>query len=254
MKKIGRNDPCPCGSGKKFKNCHLGREDELVFGGALDFSEEMGKRITNLETVHYGRSKEIAQELNIEELTGRPVGLKFIDLKAYNDLDFPGRRPADADKTGKGGIVINPLKTAKADPHHIYIAVSPRITDTVLAHEIAHVLDMLVGAKLMPGIATPLSFELGIPVEHLEHPYEFAQWLAYLHETFDIQPDADDAIILYLYRNNMLITCDTIKKQNSFLLKTKSENILKFMSENSADIDAIICELPGYIGSRVKND
>ncbi|MBP5667578.1 MAG: SEC-C domain-containing protein, partial [Salinivirgaceae bacterium] len=21
-KKVGRNDPCPCGSGKKFKNCH----------------------------------------------------------------------------------------------------------------------------------------------------------------------------------------------------------------------------------------
>jgi preprotein translocase subunit SecA len=20
--KAGRNDPCPCGSGKKFKNCH----------------------------------------------------------------------------------------------------------------------------------------------------------------------------------------------------------------------------------------
>jgi len=25
-KKVGRNDPCPCGSGKKYKNCH-GRED-----------------------------------------------------------------------------------------------------------------------------------------------------------------------------------------------------------------------------------
>lgn len=24
-KKIGRNDPCPCGSGKKYKNCHLGK-------------------------------------------------------------------------------------------------------------------------------------------------------------------------------------------------------------------------------------
>lgn len=23
--KVGRNDPCPCGSGKKFKHCH-GRE------------------------------------------------------------------------------------------------------------------------------------------------------------------------------------------------------------------------------------
>ena len=27
MKKVGRNDPCPCGSGKKFKNCH-GRMQE----------------------------------------------------------------------------------------------------------------------------------------------------------------------------------------------------------------------------------
>ncbi|MCK9326746.1 MAG: SEC-C domain-containing protein, partial [Bacteroidales bacterium] len=25
-KKVGRNDPCPCGSGKKYKNCH-GRPD-----------------------------------------------------------------------------------------------------------------------------------------------------------------------------------------------------------------------------------
>jgi len=22
VKKVGRNDPCPCGSGKKFKQCH----------------------------------------------------------------------------------------------------------------------------------------------------------------------------------------------------------------------------------------
>ena len=25
--KVGRNDPCPCGSGKKYKNCCLGKED-----------------------------------------------------------------------------------------------------------------------------------------------------------------------------------------------------------------------------------
>jgi len=23
--KVGRNEPCPCGSGKKFKYCHLGK-------------------------------------------------------------------------------------------------------------------------------------------------------------------------------------------------------------------------------------
>ncbi|MFY0686520.1 MAG: SEC-C domain-containing protein [Cyclobacteriaceae bacterium] len=26
MKKVGRNDPCPCGSGKKYKDCHLSNE------------------------------------------------------------------------------------------------------------------------------------------------------------------------------------------------------------------------------------
>ncbi len=26
--KIGRNEPCPCGSGKKYKQCHLGKEDD----------------------------------------------------------------------------------------------------------------------------------------------------------------------------------------------------------------------------------
>jgi len=27
---IQRNAPCPCGSGKKYKSCHLGREQELA--------------------------------------------------------------------------------------------------------------------------------------------------------------------------------------------------------------------------------
>jgi preprotein translocase subunit SecA len=30
LPKVGRNDPCPCGSGKKFKHCHEGREAELA--------------------------------------------------------------------------------------------------------------------------------------------------------------------------------------------------------------------------------
>ncbi len=25
---VGRNHPCPCGSGNKYKNCHLGKEED----------------------------------------------------------------------------------------------------------------------------------------------------------------------------------------------------------------------------------
>ena len=28
-KKIGRNDPCPCGSGKKYKKCCLGKDESF---------------------------------------------------------------------------------------------------------------------------------------------------------------------------------------------------------------------------------
>ena len=28
-KKVGRNDPCPCGSGKKYKKCCLGKDEGL---------------------------------------------------------------------------------------------------------------------------------------------------------------------------------------------------------------------------------
>ena len=31
---VGRNDPCPCGSGKKYKHCHLGQEEEGISAGS----------------------------------------------------------------------------------------------------------------------------------------------------------------------------------------------------------------------------
>lgn len=42
MKKVGRNDPCHCGSGKKYKNCHQQQEvkektnnKNLIVGGLV---------------------------------------------------------------------------------------------------------------------------------------------------------------------------------------------------------------------------
>jgi hypothetical protein len=38
MSKVGRNDPCPCGSGRKYKKCHPGEYD-LVIGQPGPLSE-----------------------------------------------------------------------------------------------------------------------------------------------------------------------------------------------------------------------
>lgn len=37
-KKIGRNDPCPCGSGKKYKFCCMNKTKELI--DEIETSEE----------------------------------------------------------------------------------------------------------------------------------------------------------------------------------------------------------------------
>lgn len=54
MKKIGRNDPCPCGSGKKYKKCHYlidssrPTHDELI-KMQNKFSEDSQKRVSVLQ-------------------------------------------------------------------------------------------------------------------------------------------------------------------------------------------------------------
>lgn len=254
MRKIGRNDPCPCGSGKKFKKCHMGREEELALDSLGEVSEAMSAMITSLPEVNYGRAREMADALNLEELTGTVIGIKFVDLKAYSDLNIFGSGYRKGPEARGGGIFINIYKTMKTDPDHIYLAISPDIGDSALVHQLAHVLDYLEGSRLMPGTMQPLSLELGIPVEHLEHTEEFGRWLVYLKEKFEVQLDADDTIVAYLYDNGMLIKGREIKGKNGFILKTKSDNILKFLSNNSRDIDEMIRHLPGYVGPRVAGD
>jgi len=47
--KVGRNDACPCGSGRKFKKCHAGREDELEVLTAERLAAMTGPELVNLQ-------------------------------------------------------------------------------------------------------------------------------------------------------------------------------------------------------------
>jgi hypothetical protein len=248
MTSIGRNDPCPCGSGKKFKKCHMGREDELLLDEFKEPSpEEMGEKIVKLSQVGYNRSQELTGALDLQMLTGISMGIKWVDLDDYLSLNLSGgvhsRRP-------RGAVLINIHKTLKADPHTLYIAISKDVDEATLVHQLAHVLDFLGGSKLLPGTMEPLAYELGIPVEHLEHPEEFGRWLEFLVKRFEVRLDADDSIISYLYQHQLLIKGREIHDKNVFILKAKSDRILQYLSNHSEEVNSLIRDLPGYIGSR----
>jgi preprotein translocase subunit SecA len=46
MPKVGRNDPCPCGSGKKYKNCHMRQEHHGSQSGTANVAAEPQKQPT----------------------------------------------------------------------------------------------------------------------------------------------------------------------------------------------------------------
>lgn len=255
MKSVGRNDLCPCGSGRKFKRCHMGRENELQLASPEELSvEDMGARIQSLPEVSYGSSRLMADALDLKALTGKDVGIRFVGLESYAALDLSGRTHEGSSGAGGGAVLINPFKTAKSDPAHLYMAISEDIDDATLVHQLAHVLAYLEDSGPAPGTLDALSFELGIPVDHLEHPEEFGRWLEVLRDRFGVRVDADDTIVLYLYHQGMLIKGREIEERNGLVLKAKSDRIFRFLSERSEVIDSLVRGLPGYIGPRPGKD
>jgi hypothetical protein len=251
MIKTGRNDPCPCGSGKKFKKCHMGREGELFLRKNEPLSHEAGQRICALPEVYYGRSKEMIDFLTQKGILNDTLNIKCIDLEAYRNLGFSGQDIPTQSLDGSAGLMVNILKTQETDPEHLYLAISPKIQDSTLIHQLSHILDYLKGSKHQPGTYQQMSLETGIPAEHLDHTQEFGYWLDFLKDHFKVDLDAEDTIVSYLYQNQMLFKAIDIETQDTTALIFHSKQILDFMIDHRSDINTLIQNRAGYIGKQV---
>jgi hypothetical protein len=250
MEKISRNDPCPCGSGKKFKNCHLGREDELFLIQSEKLKKDIAQKITSLPEVNYGRSKEIAASLEIKELTGNTniSSIKFIDFTAYVALESFDKGNLGGKHYKAAGLIVNPMKTEEKDPKTIYIAITPNIHDSTLIHELAHALDFLRGSGLLPGMTFQLCLEARISQDHLDHPREFGDWLDYLKNRFHVKLDAEDTIVSYLHSHNMLIEGSLVKSGDVQKIAAHSANMTTFLTGHRDEINELIKNRVGYMG------
>jgi len=56
-RKIGRNDPCPCGSGKKYKNCHGSHQKKTVFQNPLN-DPDVRRKLEEMKALETQRVKQ----------------------------------------------------------------------------------------------------------------------------------------------------------------------------------------------------
>lgn len=74
MSKIGRNDPCPCGSGKKYKRCCLERDQKLELLMAKGLPD---LQTSNKQPIHDFISYEEVDELSTEEIIEKLQKMKI---------------------------------------------------------------------------------------------------------------------------------------------------------------------------------
>ncbi|TET80037.1 hypothetical protein E3J38_06395 [candidate division TA06 bacterium] len=65
-RKVGRNDPCPCGSGKKYKNCH-----GTYAVGLIEHEEDEGRGVLHIEHTQRARSYDV--QMLITSRAKRPI-------------------------------------------------------------------------------------------------------------------------------------------------------------------------------------
>ena len=196
--------------------------------------------------VSYGRSKEFVDVLDVEGLTGKKMGIKFIDFSEYSKAS--GEK--DAPKRTSASLIINPNKTTEVDPDNIYIAITPDINSSTLIHQIAHVIGFLKGSFPLPGEQVMLGEAQEMPPEHVDHPQEFGALLLSLQEQFSVDLDAEDWIIAYLGRNEMLIPNEDLTAGDAEMLLYRSAMILNYLREHGEEINEAIQAREGYIGKQ----
>jgi hypothetical protein len=258
LSRLGRNDSCPCGSGKKFKRCHLGREDELL--ALLEKklnpnSTEVAQRIIDLPSCDHPRAREMADSLELVSAAGKKLEIKFVDLASYLQMERSLRLEEDKpgpDPEAVGGIFLNPARTRALEPTTLFMALSPQADDCTVVHQLAHVVDLVEGSRLHPGVGVEKASEMGMPSEFLEHPQEFGDRLLQLSERFGVELDADDEIVAFLARRQLLMPAKLITEGKREKLVAEAERILSFLRQSQDEINARIKSRKGYVGKKAK--
>ncbi len=123
MDKIGRNDPCPCGSGQKYKKCCLGKEDV-----SSDSSGNLKSLSDELQELVDGRSFGSLKEANAF------IGWQIAQKNRRGQEDFEGLSSEQMSR-----ILYAPFDSPK-------LAIFPEVLEVAPDAPVIQLLDLLLAA------------------------------------------------------------------------------------------------------------
>lgn len=114
MKSTGRNDPCPCGSGKKYKKCCLNSSASTVLTHNLQ--RLLQQPAERQDRRHFRNVEALSTEEIISRLKG--FGVQFDDLQFQQDV----RRFLSAEELSKDWFKRFTISTSGFDDDFIWLA------------------------------------------------------------------------------------------------------------------------------------
>lgn len=103
MEKLGRNDKCWCGSGKKYKSCHMAIDDKIHYyelQGHIVPDRDMLKTPEQIEGIRVSSKINVAVLDAVEKMIGPGVSTEEIDKLVYDMTTKMGGIPAPLNYDG----------------------------------------------------------------------------------------------------------------------------------------------------------
>lgn len=103
MEKLGRNDKCWCGSGKKYKSCHMAIDDKIHYyelQGHIVPDRDMLKTPEQIEGIRVSSKINVAVLDAVEKMIGPGVSTEEIDKLVYDMTTEMGGIPAPLNYDG----------------------------------------------------------------------------------------------------------------------------------------------------------
>jgi hypothetical protein len=154
MSKVGRNDPCPCGSGKKYKHCHLPLEEaaqaehlrlrravDTLMPRIIETARELPDAILPALQRFWNGKYTPEQLADLDDLEERGAE-RFLSWFAFDYRLEDGRTLVEQLAAGEGALTLNDDE-ARLLHEWSGVRLRPYVVEDVLKGQSMHVRDLL---------------------------------------------------------------------------------------------------------------